>query len=194
MGLRGSKGSGQERVGRRFTLPTLVVLCLERSVAEEDRWIKLEQVVEKILRKVLKEELAQLGKKPKIDMVNGKWIGITLDQREAWSAAYGAVQIDAELAKAAAWCISNPALSPKSNFGRFLNTWLTRQQNQASLRSIPGREAPSDIKVRLCGYCGNAATGTVNGIPHCQLHSHDAMDMKPRRMLGVVAKNVTGER
>ena len=35
-------------------------------------------------------------------------------------------------------------------------------------------------------------SGNVNGIPYCNDHSLDAMDMKPRRMLGVVAKPVAG--
>jgi hypothetical protein len=153
----------------------------------EDRWAKLEEIV----RRVVREEIAALGKKPKIDLVNGRWTGINEDQQQAWAAAYGAIQISSELAKAAAWCMSNPALAPKSNFGRFLNTWLTRQQNQASLRSIP-TERPTEVKQKLCGYCARPSTGSVNGIPHCDSHSHDAMDMKPRRMLGVVAKPVAG--
>jgi hypothetical protein len=156
-------------------------------LAEEERWKKLEEIV----RRVVREEIAALGKKPKIDLVNGKWIGITQEQLQAWNAAYGSVSIDAELARASAWCLSNPALAPRSNYGRFLNTWLTRQQNQASLRSIP-TERLTEVKVKLCSYCGRGSVGTVNGIPHCDEHSTDAMDMKPRRMLGVVAKPVAG--
>jgi hypothetical protein len=163
-------------------------------VAEEDRWAKLEQVVEKVLRKVLKDELAALGKaKVRLGFENGRWVGVTEEQMEAWKAAYGALDIEQELKRAAAWIVSNPPLAPKSNFGRFLNTWLSRNQNQMSLRSIPTHsERPTEVKRRLCAYCDRTHTGTVNGIPHCDAHSHDAMDMKPRRMLGVVAKPVAG--
>ena len=152
-----------------------------------DKWAKLEEIV----RKVVREELAQLGKKPKVDFVGGKFVGITEEQREAWLAAYGAVDLEAELKRAAAWCVSNPHLAPKSQIGRFLNTWLTKAHNHASLRSIP-TERPTEVRVRLCGYCARGSVGTVNGIPHCDEHSTDAMDMKPRRMLGVVAKPVAG--
>ena len=152
-----------------------------------DKWGKLEEIV----RRVIREELRALGKKPRIDLVNGKWVGITEEQKEAWSAAYGALDLDAELKKAAAWCVSNPHLSPKSQIGRFLNTWLAKGQNAASLRSIPV-ERPTEVKAKLCGYCSKPSTGNVNGIPYCNDHSLDAMDMKPRRMLGVVAKPVAG--
>ena len=157
-------------------------------MSDEDRWTKLESVV----RKVIREELAQLGRKPKIDLVSGKWIGITEEQKEAWSAAYGALDLEAELKKAAAWCVSNPHLSPKSQIGRFLNTWLAKGQNAASLRSIP-TELPTEVKAKLCGYCPKVATSSTNGIWSCDEHSMDAMDGKPRpRMLGVVAKPVAG--
>lgn len=156
-------------------------------MSDEDRWTKLEHVI----RRVLREELAQIGKKPKIDLVAGKWVGINEEQREAWLAAYGAVDLDSELRRAAAWCVSNPTMAPKSNYGRFLNTWLTRQQNQASLRSIP-TERPTETKAKLCAYCANASEGVVNGIQYCGLHSKDAMDMRPRKMLGVVPRPVAG--
>lgn len=156
-------------------------------MSDEDRWTKLEQV----LRRVIREELAGFGKKARIELVNGKWIGITAEQKEAWGAAYGAVDLEAELKKAAAWCVSNPHLAPKSQIGRFLNTWLAKGQNAASLRSIP-IERKTETPTRLCGYCGRNSTGTVNGIPHCDEHGMDAMDMKPRRMLGVVPKPVAG--
>jgi hypothetical protein len=64
-------------------------------------------------------------------------------------------------------------------------------------------------KGAICDYCAHVASGQVNGRRACDehwnlamdnekptkvngTHSHDAMDMKPRRMLGVVAKPVAG--
>lgn len=140
----------------------------------EDRWAKLEQM----LRRVLREELAQLGKKTKVEFLNGKWIGITQEQMDAWRAAYGAVDIEGELKRAAAWVVSNPNLAPSKQCGRFLNTWLSRQQNQNSLRSIPGKLA--EVK-KQCAYCDSPATGRVNQIDHCRAHTADAMDEKPRK-------------
>ena len=136
----------------------------------------MEQVVEKIVRKVLREELASIGKhKTKIELVNGKWIGISADQREAWGAAYGAVDLNAELARAAAWCVSNPSLAPKSQIGRFLNTWLTREQNRLSLRSIPV-DRKTEVAKKICEYCGKPSTGAIGGWNPCDEHWQTAMD------------------
>ena len=153
-----------------------------------DKWAKLEEIV----RRVVREEIAALGKKPKIELVNGRWVGITQEQREAWQAAYGAVDLDAELRRAAAWCVSNPSMAPRNQIGRFLNTWLTREQNRLSLRAIP-TQRPSESRQKLCEYCARVATSSTNGIWSCDEHSLDAMDGKPRpRMLGVVPKPVAG--
>lgn len=156
-------------------------------MGEEDRWTKLEAIV----RKVVREEIQALGKKPKINLVNGRFTGITEAQMEAWEAAYPGVDIEAEIKRAAAWSISNPAGAPKSEFGRYLNSWLSREQNKAAIRSIPATR-PTEIKQKLCAYCTLVAVGNINGIWHCDSHSMDAMDQKPRMMLGVVAKPVAG--
>jgi hypothetical protein len=159
-------------------------------VGDEDRWTKLEEIV----RRVVKEEIAILGKKGKLDFINGRWVGITQEQKEAWAAAYGSVDIELELKKAAAWIVSNPHMAPKSQFGRFLNTWLARGQNQSSIRSIPTRsEAP--IPRKLCSYCDKVATGSPNKTWACDEHFDKALHHEPIPfMKGVVAKNVTGER
>jgi hypothetical protein len=160
-------------------------------VGDEDRWTKLEEIV----RRVVKEEIAVLGKKGKLDFLNGRWVGITQEQKEAWAAAYGSVDIESELKKAAAWIVSNPHLSPKNQFGRFLNTWLARGQNQSSIRSIPTRsEQPQPRK--LCEYCDKVATGSANRIWACGEHFDKALQHEPVPMFknAVVAKNVTGER
>jgi hypothetical protein len=159
-------------------------------VSDEGRWAKLEEIV----RRVVREEIAGLGKKQQIKLVGGKWVGISEEQRASWSEAYGALDLEAELKRAAAWCVSNPHLAPKSQMGRFLNTWFARGQNTASIRSIPSHaERPTVIPKKLCAYCERVSTGTVNGISHCDAHSHDAMDRTPRPfMRGVVAKPVAG--
>jgi hypothetical protein len=142
-------------------------------VSDEGRWAKLEEIV----RRVIREEIAGLGKKPKIELVNGKWVGITQDQREAWLAAYGAVDLEAELKTAAAWCVSNPSLAPKSQIGRFLNTWLTREQNRRSLQSIPNtRQSPMSIQKKTCAYCPKGSVGNRNGYEHCDDHAMAALD------------------
>lgn len=49
---------------------------------------------------------------------------------ERWEAAFPAVSLDAEMAKAAAWLIANPK-NAKSNYARFLTNWLTKAQDKA---------------------------------------------------------------
>jgi hypothetical protein len=161
-------------------------------VADENKWAKLEEII----RRVVREEVAALGSKAKLGFVNGKWTGVTSAQLEAWMAAYGAVDIDAELKKAAAWIVSNPHLAPKSQLGRFLNTWFARTQDRSSIRSIPSpseRVAAGPGK-KLCSYCERVATNSPNRIWACDDHTHDAMDQKPVPMFknAVTAKPVAG--
>lgn len=144
-------------------------------MAEEDKWAKVEQVVDKAVRRALREELSLLGFKPKakLSFSSGKWIGVTEEQLEAWKLAYPSVNIQQQLQLAAAWIVSNPTLAPKSNYPRFLNTWLTRQQNQASLHAIPSARS---IIQKVCAYCDRSATGSVGGYDACDLHTQKAMD------------------
>jgi len=61
---------------------------------------------------------------------DGKWAGIPEKLSSSWSEAYPAVNVPAELAKAAAWIIANPK-NRKSNYARFLTNWLGRAQDNA---------------------------------------------------------------
>lgn len=137
----------------------------------EERWAKLEEIV----RRILREELDARGfkEKAKLSFAGGKWIGITQEQQEAWKLAYPAVNIQQQLQLAAAWIVSNPMSAPKSNYPRFLNTWLTRQQNQASLHAIPSLRS---VATKTCAYCEKPSTGSVNGYDACDAHTDKAMD------------------
>ena len=135
---------------------------------QEDKWAKLE----KIVRRVVKEEIAALKQKPKIELIGGKWIGISQDQKDAWAAAFPALDISVELNLAAAWILSNQHLAPKSHVGRFLHNWLAKGQLQASIRSIPNtRQLP-----QVCAYCDLPSVGSVNGFQYCVKHNMKAMD------------------
>src|SRR3990167_5516067 len=145
-------------------------------MGEEDRWKKLEEIV----RRVVREEISTLNKKPRVSFTNGKWTGITEEQMQVWKEAYPAVNIEEQLRMAAAWIVSNPNEAPRSNFARFLNSWMERHQNRAAIRSIPvdKRQWAGDQESPACSYCEKRATGTVGGIRHCREHLHDAMDGK----------------
>lgn len=58
------------------------------------------------------------------------WVGITEDDRAAWAAAYPAISIDLQLAKAKAWVVANPK-NRKGNWRRFLVGWFSRAQDKA---------------------------------------------------------------
>lgn len=156
----------------------------------EDRWGKLEEIV----RRVVKEEITALQKQPrsKVGFKNGQFIGIGEIELAALEAAYPAVEVKTQIKEAAAWICMNPGEAPVSNYGRFLNQWLSKHQNRASIRSIP-LATPTAHKMKHCEYCPKVATGSVGGLWHCGEHIHEAMDRKPRaHMLGVVAKPVAG--
>lgn len=66
----------------------------------------------------------------KIDFDGAAFINIEDGQISLWSSAYPAVDVRAELAKAAAWLDANPK-NRKSDYKRFLNGWLSRAQDRA---------------------------------------------------------------
>ena len=49
---------------------------------------------------------------------------------DIWMKAYPAINVEAEIAKAAAWIVANPK-NTKKQWGRFLNGWLSRAQDKA---------------------------------------------------------------
>jgi hypothetical protein len=140
-------------------------------MGEEERWRKVEEIV----RRVVSEELDARGmkSKTKLSFSHGRWIGVTEEQLEAWKHAYPGIDVQTQLKLAAAWIVSNPNLAPKSNYARFMNTWLSRQQHQVSIHAIPSMRS---IATKTCRYCERPASGSVNGYDHCSTHMQDAMD------------------
>ena len=74
----------------------------------------------------------------KIELGPHGWEHIPDELRASWATAYPALEVDTELAKAAAWIIANPS-NKKSNYARFLTNWLSRAQDRAP----PARAAPA---------------------------------------------------
>jgi hypothetical protein len=64
------------------------------------------------------------------------WEGITEKDRAGWGEAYPACDIDVELARMKEWILSNPAKGKKSNYRRFITSWLSRTQDRGG--SGPG--------------------------------------------------------
>lgn len=65
----------------------------------------------------------------------------SLDPRDraVLQAAYPAVNIEAELARMTAWLVANPAKAHKSNWLRFLNNWLRKEQDRGGQRTTAPR-------------------------------------------------------
>lgn len=72
------------------------------------------------------------------------WTGITDADRQEWAAAFPACVLATELAKATAWLRANPQRAHKSNWRRFIVSWLTRCQDRGGTNRQPGRR-PEDI-------------------------------------------------
>ena len=166
-------------------------------MSDPDRWEKVRLIVREECERIEARIIAVLEKhghkqKTKVELVNGKWEGITPHLQSSWALAYPGVDIPTELNKAAAWIMSNPTLAPKSQFARFLLTWFSRTQDRLSIRSIPTRSEIPKVP-SLCEYCLAPSTGSIGGVRYCPQHMTDAMDGRPRpKMPGVVAKAVAG--
>lgn len=66
------------------------------------------------------------------------WQGITDADRTEWAAAYPACDVAAELLRATSWLKANPSKAHKSNWRRFVVSWLTRSQDKGGTNSTPG--------------------------------------------------------
>lgn len=69
-----------------------------------------------------------------LDYETGVITGISQSLLTSWEEAYPAIDVRDEIRKAKAWLLANPK-NRKANLERFLNTWLTKSQDNA--RRIP---------------------------------------------------------
>jgi len=76
--------------------------------------------------------------------VDSGWQGITDEHRQAWATAYPACTLDIELLRATEWLIANPTKARKSNWRRFLVSWLTRSQDRGGTIRSAGK-TPEDL-------------------------------------------------
>ena len=72
------------------------------------------------------------------------WHGITEDDRKTWATAYPACTLDIELLRSTEWLKANPAKAHKSNWRRFLVSWLTRSQDRGGTDRSAGK-TPEDV-------------------------------------------------
>lgn len=74
------------------------------------------------------------------------WSGITPADRTAWCEAFPAVTLDVELVRATEWLKANPTRAKKSNWRRFLLSWLTRSQDRGGTNRTTGVNAQDAAK------------------------------------------------
>lgn len=162
-------------------------------MAEEDRWKKLEDIVRRVIREELSTSIPQ-QRHAKIGFEDGEFTGLDEKYIRKLRECFPAVDIDRQLREMKSHLMLNSENRPRSNYGAYIHKWLTKHQNAASLRSIPGSKSDPGPGKKLCAYCEQVATGMVSGTWHCQSHSRDAFDGVPvPRMRGVPQKAVAGE-
>ncbi|NKF21554.1 hypothetical protein [Solimonas marina] len=72
--------------------------------------------------------------------------GITAELVADWQRTYPAVDVMAALQRMRAWCNANPKLrKTSSGMQRFVNNWLSREQDRAGVRAPP-RAGPSRLQ------------------------------------------------
>ena len=117
---------------------------------DPDRWDRLEQIVRKVVREELDRRKQKREAKQQIKL-NGKgWQGIDDELVASWKAAYPLVDIREHLSLAAAWCRSNVDKAPRSQYARFVNCWLRREQNSRAAKQIP-KAGAGPMKCSKCG-------------------------------------------
>lgn len=63
---------------------------------------------------------------------DGTSYGVTQNDVDAYKGFYPAIDVEAELKKAAAWCYSNPKnRKTRKGIARYINSWLSRAQDRA---------------------------------------------------------------
>jgi uncharacterized protein YdaU (DUF1376 family) len=67
------------------------------------------------------------------------WGGITAADRKTWADGFPAVVLDVELIRASEWLKANPTRAHKSNWRRFLVSWLTRSQDRGGTNRTAGK-------------------------------------------------------
>jgi len=74
------------------------------------------------------------------------WQGISDSDRKAWAEAYPACVVEIELVRATEWLKANPTRAKKSNWRRFVVSWLTRSQDRGGTNRTVGKSGEDVAK------------------------------------------------
>jgi len=115
----------------------------------EDKWLRLEEMVRRVIGEEFDKRKRKVIHRNGI-ILNGKGFeGISEELLTSWKVAYPLVDIGQHLSLAAAWCKSNEEKAPRSQYARFLNSWLKREHNEEASRQAP-KTVQKKMKCRLC--------------------------------------------
>lgn len=78
------------------------------------------------------------------DAVNRKFLNIEQTDKDLWSKAYPAVDIELEINKAIVWLVANPT-KVKSNYQKFLTGWFNRSQDRGGNKPKSSTNQYGDI-------------------------------------------------
>ncbi len=97
------------------------------------------KVTKRVTKKVTdKVQKSPISISPSLSILFNKetkaFINITEEDKKLWSEAYPACNIDLELKRMATWIVANPAKGKKSNYKRFINSWLSRSQDSGGTK------------------------------------------------------------
>jgi len=89
--------------------------------------------------KVKESELKQAPDLPplriKFNFKEKNWQGILDEDLERWKKAYPNVDINHHLEKMKVWIITNPRKGRKKNYARFINNWLSDEQEKFDMKN-----------------------------------------------------------
>ena len=110
---------------------TMQAPCKEGATSEAILLIPDSLIPDSLLKtpSVMNEKIPRSSQEEKIIFYEGQFTN-TERRASLWEAAYPAVNIKTEIAKAAAWLLANPK-NAKQNYERFLTNWLGRAQERA---------------------------------------------------------------
>ena len=77
------------------------------------------------------------------------WEHITAKHRKIWTKGFPALDLDRQFAKAEAWLHANPKKAHKSNWEKFLNNWLSREQDKGGDIGVGNRPANNNAAEQI---------------------------------------------
>lgn len=115
-------------------------------------------------------------RKVDFDFSAGRFVDLPDSLVDGWADAYPAVNIQQEIAKAAAWLMSNPK-NKKSDYPRFLNNWLSRAQDSARPVATQQRQGKFDPVAHVNR---NRTSNQRSEHADASAHAGSVIDITPR--------------